>query len=149
MEFAEEVRALRENVKRLTARINRLEGINSSRVEALRDKNKRFIYRPQDKERSRLINRDEILTLLLQLRKTKEELIGIANYKNLLQEELRKINYNWKLNFICINEFLAKNKVPLLEMDDDKLRIKNDILILVEDRNKAYQENKQNKDAHN
>jgi hypothetical protein len=73
------------------------------------------------------------------------ELMNTTNYKNLLQQELKDINYTGKFNAIQLNEFLDKNNISLMPFNDDMQRIKEKVIQLCKERNEEYQRKKSEK----
>ena len=100
---------------------------------------KKFYYSSFDKERTRYLNRDEILTLLIQLGMTEGELSPITNYKQALVDKLTEMEYHGCLNFIVLNEWFAKNK-PLAPLTDEQILVKERILKVIEERKKSWDE---------
>jgi hypothetical protein len=86
-------------------------------------------------DRTKYLNRDEILTLLLGLGVTEKDLILTTNYKQMLLDRLKRFDYHGCVNFIVLNEWFKENK-PLKPMTDEMLKIKERTLILVEERRK-------------
>jgi hypothetical protein len=93
----------------------------------------------KNRERVKFMNRDEVLTLLLKLMKTEEELTEITNYKGLLQEELKNMGYAGRLNKMQIQEWMDKKGVVLVPMDSHMEEVKGRILELAEKRRKEYE----------
>jgi hypothetical protein len=110
------------------------------------DKN-RFSYNPYKpyltKEEfiksGRLMNRNEILTLLLRLSKTENELRSTRQYKQMLINELAELKYAGVFNYNQVLLWFEKNNIQLLPFNDDMDMIRSKILRFVEDREIEYQ----------
>jgi hypothetical protein len=102
----------------------------------------RFYYSTEDKERTRFMNIDEIITLLIRMNKTEDELLKTTNYKNLLEAELKNLNYKGKLNNILIIEYLDKNNIIFIPMNEEMKELKQKLLNLREARKKEWEEKK-------
>jgi hypothetical protein len=118
----------------------RLSQIESTLKEILKrldynNKNNKLQYRPQN---NCFMNIKQILTCLLRLGKTEEELKQIKNYKKFLCEELQTLNFYGKLNFERVDNFLNQNECP--QITTEQQEIINNILLLREERQKEYKE---------
>jgi hypothetical protein len=125
-----DIKVLQETTKFLQQELNRLKPTNDR-------------FKPN--ERTRFMNRDEILTFLLRFNRTEEELLAITNYKSLLLQELKSLNYTGKFNAVQLNEFLDKNGLSLLPFNDDMKATKEKIQQLCKEREEEYQRSKTGK----
>jgi hypothetical protein len=137
MESIESLKAenqlLKEEIRKLTVKQSTTENnkeINGSK----------FFYRTFDKERTKFPSRDEMLTLLLRMNKTEDELKSITNYKGLLEDELNKINYDGRFSYLCILEWFVKNNIlDLKPMDEEMVQTKLKILDVIRKRQEDYE----------
>jgi hypothetical protein len=125
--LSSQINNIKENLIELSHRLSKLE------------KNK-WNYSSPISPYNRLLKRDEIIEFLVRLDTPENNLTEITNYKQLLEDKLKDMNYKDKLQIISVQQFFKNNNIP--EITDKQRLIKDNILELVKQRQEDYNNRK-------
>jgi hypothetical protein len=125
--LSSQINNIKENLIELSHRLSKLE------------KNK-WNYSTPNNPYNRLLKREEIIEFLVRLDTPENNLTEITNYKQLLEDKLKDMNYKDKLQIISVHQFFKQNNIS--EMTDEQKLIKNNILELVKQRQEDYNNRK-------
>jgi hypothetical protein len=127
-----QVNNIKENLIELSNKLSKIEKNNKWSYST----NKSSSFSPYN----RFLKRDEIIEFLLRLGTNQDEIFKTTNYKELLEAELKSLNYKGTVTYLNVYNYFTEKEIPTITATDEV--IKKQVLELVKQRKEDYDNKK-------